>query len=269
MSTESVPAVSSWIQNGFHRFLPRFFARHFHAIAVDVRSRPDKTLSDDTPLVVYGNHPSWWDPLVAHYLNGQLFAQRQFFAPIDADALAQYRVFEKLGFYGVKMDSGEGAAAFLKQSKAILAHPGTAIWITPEGRFCDARDHSAELMPGLAHLCHKAERGVAMPLALEYVFWDERLPVCLARLGDPISLDSGELQDKQQWNQALTRGLRQTQHCLAEIAIGRGAQDLEMLVGGKAGAGMFYDTFRAAKSLFTGKRFRSRHGDQFGDDSKQ
>ena len=182
MADPNVPHVPAWFQSGFHGFLRPFLKRHFHAIAIERRSRCESSMGDTAPLIVYGNHPSWWDPLIAHFLNRTLFPGRQFHAPIDAEALEQYRVFGKLGFYGVRLNTTSGAAAFLKQSMAILGSGGTAIWITPEGRFSDARDHSAELMPGLAHLCTRMSMGWALPLALEYVFWDERLPVCLAKI---------------------------------------------------------------------------------------
>lgn len=260
-STNEIPAVPAWFQNGFHRFLPRFLKRHFHCIAVERESTP--RVDSGSPLIVYGNHPSWWDPLVAHYLNVRLFQGRQFFAPIDAKALEQYRVFAKLGFFGVELESTSGAGAFLKQSTAILHSPGTALWLTPEGRFADARDHQAELMPGLAHLCSRLEDGVAVPMALEYVFWDERLPVCLVKFGQPIQIQAHAQLSKPQWNELVTAQLRQTQASLADQSIARSSQPFDNLLKGKVGAGGFYDSFRRGKAWITGKPFRASHGEQF------
>ena len=93
--------------------------------------------------------------------------------------------FEKLGFFGVQLQTRTGAAEFLSRSRSILGDRQTALWITPEGRFADVRDHDASLQPGLAHLCSKSDHLIALPLALEYVFWEERLPVCLAAIGVP------------------------------------------------------------------------------------
>lgn len=149
--------------------------------------QPPSLVGDD-PLIIYGNHPSWWDPLIAHYLNLKLLSPRQFYAPIDAAALAKYAVFAKLGFYGVNLASHSGAAAFLKQSMSILEHPQTSLWLTPEGRFCDCRDHTAPLMPGLSHLCAKLRRGLVVPMAIEYLFWEERLPECLVYFGTPLDV---------------------------------------------------------------------------------
>lgn len=201
--------------------------------------------------------------MIAQFLNRKLFAGRRFYAPIDADALEQYKVLEKLGFYGVRMDSNSGAAAFLKTSAAILDHDDTAIWITPEGRFTDVRDHEPDLMPGMSHLCKRHSNVVAVPLALEYVFWDERLPVCLVSLGTPLIAAEHHQWSKAEWTQQLRDGLRTTQSHLSRLAIDRSSDPFENLLYGKRGGGWFYDSCRKLKARLTGQAFKASHGDQF------
>jgi 1-acyl-sn-glycerol-3-phosphate acyltransferase len=213
-------------------------------------------------VIVYGNHPSWWDPLIAHYMNLTQFKPRQFYAPIDAEALKQYQVFSKLGFYGVNLASHSGAAAFLKQSLSILHHPNTALWITPEGRFCDVRDYTASFMPGLAHLCTKLDDGHVIPMALELVFWEERLPECLIRFGEPLLIASRRDEDKASWTQALESALRKTQAALAEDSVSRECQRFSPALRGKIGAGGFYDLMRRFKSSLRGKKLRLEHGEK-------
>ncbi len=258
-----VPKVANWFQSGFHRFLWRFLRRHFHAIGLERETRCDAELADDEPLIVYGNHPSWWDPLIAHFLNRTLFPKRQFYAPIDAEALEQYPVFGKLGFYGVQLSSQSGAAAFLKQSQAILNTKNTSIWLTPEGQFADARDHSNPLMPGMAHLASRMERGVLVPLAIEYVFWEERLPVCLASLGTPCRIGERKDHTKSDWSQLLERELRSAQARLSGLAISRDSEPFDNLLKGKVGAGAGYDWARRLRSFGRGTSQPSQHGDQF------
>lgn len=258
------PLVAKWFQDGFHTFLKPFLRRHFHTIAVERQSMTTLAELDDRPVIVYGNHPSWWDPLIAHFLCRNCFRGRQFYAPIDAAALAQYQVFKKLGFFGIDLSSNRGAADFLKTSMGILHAPGTSLWITPEGRFTDPRDHSAPLMPGLAHLCTRmADNGCAVPMALEYVFWEERLPECLVHFGQPIERGQHADADKPTWNELLSNGLRSSQRTLAELAIARTPEPFEMLLSGARGAGGFYDSLRRFRSLVTGQRFRAEHGRKF------
>ena len=70
---------------------------------------------------------------------------------------------------------------------AWLERPDAALGITPEGRFSDPRERPVRLEPGLAHLARRLDRGVFLPLALEYPFWQERTPEALACFGAPVS----------------------------------------------------------------------------------
>ena len=79
----------------FTRHVKRFYlARNFHAVRLSRSGRPAPV--PDGPLIVVLNHPSWWDPLVGLVLT-ELFPDRAHFAPMDADALRRYRIFERLG----------------------------------------------------------------------------------------------------------------------------------------------------------------------------
>jgi len=258
------PAAAKWFQDGFHRFLRRFLRRHFHTIAIHAGASDFTRQIADKPLIVYGNHPSWWDPLIAQFLCRAAFPKRQFYAPIDAQALARYPVFRKLGFFGITLNSTSGAAEFLRTSSAIISAPHTSLWLTPEGRFADARDHEAPLMPGLAHLCWRMPgEGYALPLALEYVFWEERLPECLLKFGAPIERALYPEMDKQQWHHLLTERLRDTQRELAQAAIARRPEAFELMLSGRRGAGGFYDTLRRLRAWITGTEFHAEHGRKF------
>ncbi|KLU06590.1 phospholipid/glycerol acyltransferase [Rhodopirellula islandica] len=279
-ASDVIAKPADWFQNGFHRFLHSYLRRNFHAIAFAretelqtqfhslAEANPEHAqaspLQDGSlPLIVYSNHASWWDPLLAHAINERLLAPRQFYAPIDAEALQQYKVFEKLGFFGVQSDSNRGAAQFLKTTAALFQREHSALWVTPEGRFADVRDHEAELMPGLAHVCSKLDRGWVLPLAMEYVFWDERLPLVLFRFGDVISIPTVSDWDKSHWSAELTRRLRTSQSRLAELCIQRSSEPFQNLLPGKRGASGMYDTARRLKSWMTGQSFQASHGDQF------
>jgi len=263
MTMDELPPVSAWLQNGFHRFIRPLLRRHFHAIAVERSSWQSLHMAANESLVVYGNHPSWWDPLVSHFINRELFSPRQFFAPIDDQALQRYRVFGKLGFYGVELRSQRGAANFLKTSRRILAAPDTALWMTPEGRFADARDHEANLMPGLSHLCSQLEQGCVVPLALEYLFWDERLPVCLFKFGTPFRAADEKSTGKDDWAAMLTERLRLAQYDLAKLAIERCSDPFHNLLAGRVGGGLIYDSMRRTKAWMRGETFHPHHGEQF------
>jgi 1-acyl-sn-glycerol-3-phosphate acyltransferase len=205
------------------------------------------------------NHPSWWDPLTCLALS-ELFVGRTHYVPIDAAALARYRFFAKLGFFGVEPGTVKGAAAFLRTGLAILARPRTMLWITGQGRFADPRERPVRLRPGIGHLARHLGRGTILPLALEYPFWDERLPEALAQFGKPIAIVPGL--SPAQYLSAVEVELQAAQDALASHARQRDPAAFETLLDGKVGIGGVYDWWRWFQCKITGKPFHPAHGEK-------
>jgi 1-acyl-sn-glycerol-3-phosphate acyltransferase len=257
MNTAS-PRVSRWLLGWFRWYTRRYLAKHFFAVRVARAGRDH--VPEREPLVVFINHASWWDPLVGMLLAERFFPGRKHFAPIDAHALGRYRFMERLGFFGIDPNTRQGAAAFLHIGRAILSQPGTALWLTPEGRFADPRRRPVQLQRGLAHLAKRLQHGVLVPVAMEYPFWEERLPEALARFGGPIRVSEHQDLDVDGWNQLLEGRLRQTQDALADQAIGRDVAKFDVLIQGSAGVGGMYDRWRGLRAWLSGREFRPEHG---------
>jgi 1-acyl-sn-glycerol-3-phosphate acyltransferase len=241
----------------FRWYVPRYLARHFHRVAVARDTVPN--VPGDVPLVVYANHPGWWDPLFGMLLAWRCIPEHEFFAPIDAAALARYRVFEQLGFYGVQLDARAGARRFLEVSRGLLSRPNTSVWMTPEGRFTDPRE-DAPFEPGLAHLVATLDRGWVLPAAIEYSFWYERCPEALVRFGEAIDVGQYPGLSKTGWTELLRDRLRSEQGKLAEQSMRRDMRDFRVLVAGRAGVGGVYDLGRRLGAWVTGRRFVAEHG---------
>jgi 1-acyl-sn-glycerol-3-phosphate acyltransferase len=197
------------------------------------------------------------------------------FAPIDREALEKYRILKKLGFFGIERDRRSGVAAFLQNSRDILRLPSASIWLTPEGRFCDPRDHQAELMPGLAHLASRWEETtpdghskplVLVPLAIEYPFWEERLPEALCRFGSPMIARGG---DKSSWQLQLTEALRAAQRTLASDALNRQVDQFDEVLWSGATRTSWYDRMRSLNGRWRGKRVDLSHGKLFHSSDKR
>jgi 1-acyl-sn-glycerol-3-phosphate acyltransferase len=232
-------------------------AKQFLSIGVQDELLKAVELNDETPLIVFANHASWWDPIVAMLLQQAYFSNRTFYAPIDAEALEKYRIMAKLGFYGVRMESFDGASAFLKMTKGILHSKKVAILITPEGRFADVRDYSWPLMPGLSHLASKIPGVKFLPVAFEYAFWNESRPQIFVRFGSPI--DSSETMAKVAWSELLTGRLRQTQTELARSVQQREPAAFQYLVESRPVRLGWYDYCRSWAAWIQGKPFDPRH----------
>jgi 1-acyl-sn-glycerol-3-phosphate acyltransferase len=262
-SSAALPALSPRLVDLFSRYGERYLARHFHAVRLSRGSTLDRPGSDeprDRPLVVYLNHPSWWDPLVCLLLARRLFPRLRHFGPMDAAGLDKYRFFGKLGFFGIEPGTARGARRFLEVSQGLLARPDTALWVTAGGSFADPRERPVRLRPGLGGLIRRLDRITILPLALEYPFWEERSPEALARFGEELHVRGGE-RSAAGWTEILESRLAAVQDALAVEALARDARRFETLVGGRAGVGGVYDAWRRLRARLRGERFRPEHGE--------
>lgn len=259
MTRTDLPVLSPRLVSAFSRYGERYLARNFHAVRLARAKRPDPASLRGRPLIVYLNHPSWWDPLVCLLLARRIFPGLRHFGPMDAAGLEKYRFFGKLGFFGIEPGTARGARRFLEVSQALLAQPGTALWITAGGRFADPRERPVRLRPGLGSLLRRLDEATVLPLALEYPFWEERSPEALARFGAALHIRKGD-QNGGDWTPVLESRLAAAQDVLAYEALERDVSRFEVLVGGRAGVGGVYDLWRRLGARLRGERFRREHG---------
>lgn len=210
-----------------------FVPFRFRALRVS-RAGTDPSQLGGRPLIVYSNHPSWWDPALFVLLARQYLGTRPHYGPMDARSLEQYGLFRRFGVFPVEIETRRGAVQFMRAARAILACPDSVLWITAEGRFTDARVRPVRLRPGLAHLARQASPGAAIvPLALEYPFWNESKPEALVRFGAPMAPDRAL--DVDAWSARLEEALEVTMTALAEESIARAPERFRRLPTGLFG----------------------------------
>jgi len=239
----------------FGWYLRWYFWLKFHAVRVSLASLPD--VPPGRPVIICSNHPSWWDPALYILLATRLFTGRPGFGPMDAEALGQYGVLERMGIFGIDLASPRGAARFLETSLRVLATPGAMLWITAEGAFTDPRTRPVRLRPGIAHLARRVPDAVILPLAVEYSFWNESKPEALVRFGAPI--ETGRGRSVVEWTAHLEAELARTMDALAAESLQRNPMLFRRLLGGRAGVGGIYDSWRRLRAWSAGRRFDASH----------
>ena len=243
----------------FVRIFTSALRRDFHAVRV---SKSGALPPASTPrLILYSNHPSWWDATVFAAMPAKLFPGRSVFAPIDEVMIGRYGFMTRIGAFGVAQDSLAGAATFLRTAQVVLEQPDNLLIVTPQGRFVDVRERPVRLAPGLAHLLSRVPDATLVPLALDYPFWDERKPELLMRFGEPVPARSLLALDRRTAGDELACRLEATMDILAEEAMTRNAARFTTLIEGGAGVGGFYDLWRRLRALARGERFSAAHGE--------
>lgn len=248
-----VPPISNLTLRFFRHIVRRYFRRHFRAV---LAQHPDRLSQTQGPLIVYGNHSSWWDPMLIVLLGEQLLPQRNHYAPIAAEALKKYPILRKLGIFPVEMSSARGAAQFLRTAEAIL-RSGGVLWLTPQGRFADPREFPLAFKPGLAALALRLPDVPLIPLAVEYTFWDERLPETLMHMGASLKLASP--MSTAEATQVLESALSDCMYALQQSAVKRDPSAFTPILSGGRGTGGAYAVIRRIQAIIKGRRLDPDH----------
>ncbi len=248
------PNISTPVLTFFRRIVRGYFHRHFRAVRV---SNPQSLATQTTgPVIVYANHSSWWDPMVSVLLAHRLLPQREHYAPMDAAALERYGILKRIGIFGVDLHSIRGAARFLRTSLDLLSK-GAVLWITPQGRFADPRERPLAFKPGLAALAARCSAGCTLiPLAIEYPFWNERLPEALLHFGEPVRISG---QPTEEADRLLQSALLEAMQTLERKSIARDPAAFELLQNGSVGTGGFFQLGQRLKALVTRRPYQAAH----------
>ncbi len=239
----------------FRLYLHWLFWRRFEGVRVLAAAQPGAFAG--RPMVVYCNHPSWWDPALLLLTIPKFFPDRRGFGPMDANALSRYGLLQSMGVFGIDVDHPRAAARFLRTARAMLQATDMCLCVTAEGAFTDPRLRPVKLRRGLAHLAASCPDAVFLPLALEYSFWNESKPEALMAFGEPVSFGEGGTAASRQMQ--LEAGLTRTMDRLADASAARRREDFRLVLRGTAGVGGPYDVWRRLSSALRGRRFDVRH----------
>ncbi len=231
--------------------IERALKKHFHSVRVAQAGLPP-SISQNTPLVVYLNHASWWDPLVMMWLGAHCYAGRAQFGPMDSKQLERYGIFKHMGVFGVEKGTLAGARTFLRTSRALLAQPGAMLWLTPQNRFADVRERPLRIASGLAHLAVMEPEAAFVPLAIEYGFGQERFPEIILQFG-PVQHGHALGESSAHARASLEASLQATQDALAQAAWSRNDVFFKTLLSGRGGASVPYDLWRRFVALMRGE----------------
>ena len=113
--------------------------------------------------------------------------------------------------------------------------------------------------PGVAHLARRCSGRSFLPLALEYLFWEERYPEALARFGQAIIVERGADRSVEEWRTCIEGALASTQDALAAEARSAAIPlPSKHWSGARLGVGGVYDWWRWLRARLSWHPFPSR-----------
>jgi 1-acyl-sn-glycerol-3-phosphate acyltransferase len=137
------------------------------------------------PVLLFGNHTSWWDPLVCYHLSRHFGLDGH--AMMDAKNLARLPFFARIGAFGVDLADPADGARSLRYAARLLDAPRRMVLVFPQGTERPATARPLGFRPGSAELSRICPRAAAVPFALRYEHAAEELPRLYVRFGAPVS----------------------------------------------------------------------------------
>ncbi len=85
------------------------------------------------PILLIGNHFSWWDGFIARHVNIKVL-KRKLHLMMDEEQLAKRKFLSRLGAFSIRKSS-RSAIESLHYAASILNDPGNLLVLFPQGRF--------------------------------------------------------------------------------------------------------------------------------------
>ena len=173
---------SAWFETIFARYNRNLIKRRFHSVQVsglDFLREKNATI----PFIIYGNHSSWWDGLVAFEIFRQ--AKLDAFFMMEEKQLKNLFLFQRLGAFSIVRENGREAVKSINYSAELLKKSSRTLLIFPQGEIVTNDARPIKFYNGLSRIIEKIGEVYAVPLAMRYEFLGEFKPQIFVKIGLP------------------------------------------------------------------------------------
>lgn len=184
---------SAWFEKLFVVYSRNLFKRRFASFRVSGLD----VLRQKTPQIIYVNHSTWWDGLIAFEI--WKTAQTDSFVMMEEKHLRRLSLFRKLGAFSVVRENPRRAIESLNYAASLLReNPNRKIWIFPQGEILPNDVRPLGFYRGLTKLVEKVGDCSAIPCAIRCEFLGDFKPEIFVKIGDPEQFEKfGEFDSKQ------------------------------------------------------------------------
>ena len=157
------------------RYIDWRLRRDFRGVWV----RGELPKSDDS-LILYGNHPGWWDGFALHHLC--VSTNRDGYCLMEEQHLARHRFLTRLGAFSIRRGDPRSALESLGVARRILQRPRSVVIVFPEGVLTPHARPPLRLERGVELLAKRA-KATCVPIGLRYAFFEDERPDLLVEIG--------------------------------------------------------------------------------------
>jgi chlorobactene lauroyltransferase len=168
---------SKWFQNIFSIYNRNLLRRRFNAFKINGINN-----LQNLPIVVYANHSSWWDGLVAFQLCRK--ANVDIYAMMEEKQVLEYPFHRKIGAFSVVRENPRDAVKAINYAADLLKEK-RLVWIFPQGKIMPNDVRPIEFFNGVSRIVEKSGQCFTAPIAIRYEFFGDWKPEILVKIGEP------------------------------------------------------------------------------------
>lgn len=197
------------------------------------------------PLVVYMNHPGWWDGYMAFLLDTLVFRERfESYIMMEERQLRAYRFFALCGAFSVdRKRPGEAERSVRYISRLLRERRERILWILPQGRIAPNDRRPLRVYPGAARVALQSGEPLLWPVALRYEFRGEQLPEAFIRVGPAHRAAPGATEES--LTEEIRERLTAAVDALRDEVNEERTESYQALLEGRAGINRMFDRFLA------------------------
>ncbi len=182
---------SQWFERIFQIYNRNLLKRRFHSIRVLGLDNFIKVNSS----IIYSNHSSWWDGLIAFEISKALRADS--FIMMEEKQLRNLSLFRRLGAFSVVRENPRQAVKSLNYAVNLLKEkPSRTLWIFPQGKILPNDSRPILFYNGLARIIERVADCSAVPLAIRYEFLNEYKPEIFVKIGESDNFNEIDFNSK-------------------------------------------------------------------------
>ena len=181
---------SYWFERVFAIYNRNLLKRRFSSLKVlniDIL----QNLKREFPLIIYANHSSWWDGLIAFQISH--IAKLDSFIMMEEKQLKRFFLFRRLGAFSVVRENAREALKSIEYSADLLKENSKrTLWIFPQGEISSNDARPLVFYNGFSRIIAKTGKCFALSLAIRYEFIDEFKPEIFVKIGKAEFVEPGE-----------------------------------------------------------------------------
>jgi 1-acyl-sn-glycerol-3-phosphate acyltransferase len=165
-------------------FFVRFFSlysknglkRHFHTVEFECSIN-----SAGRPVLMIGNHFSWWDGFIAYRLN-DLFFHKKFHVMMLEEQLAPRLFLNKAGAFSIKRNS-RSVIESLNYASSLLHEPENIVFVYPQGTITSLHRRPVKFEKGTERIIDGASKKLMILFYVALPDWySEKKPSLTVRV---------------------------------------------------------------------------------------